>query len=81
MQNSSHALKSKKKEKPKRGKSSQKRRRIRLKTKIIKIKNETRVGKNNISINRPLYLYTDKKTFLLLKRTYFLQEIKKRKFL
>ena len=77
MQNSSHALKSKKKEKPKRGKSSQKRRRIRLKTKIITIKNETRVGKNNISINRPLYLYTDKKTFLLLKRTYFLQEIKK----
>ena len=40
-------------------------------------KNETRLGKNKLSVNRPLYLYTDKKSFLLLKRTYYLKELKK----
>ena len=28
-------------------------------------------------MNKPAYLYTDKKTFLLLQRTYYLQKLKK----
>ena len=76
MQNSSHALKTQKNENSIKPKSSKKRK-IRIKTKIIKIKNETRLGKNKLSVNRPLYLYTDKKSFLLLKRTYYLKELKK----
>ena len=76
MQNSSHALKPQKNENSIKPKSSKKRK-IRIKTKIIKIKNETRLGKNKLSVNRPLYLYTDKKSFLLLKRTYYLKELKK----
>ena len=76
MQNSSHALKPKKKEKSISSKSTKKRK-IRIKTKIIKIKSEAPKDKNNLLMNKPLYLYTDKKTFLLLQRTYYLKELKK----
>ena len=76
MQNSLHPLKLKKNEKSVKSKSTKKRK-IRIKTKIIKIRNEAIKGKNTLLVNKPLYLYTDKKTFLLLKRTYYLQELKK----
>ena len=76
MQNSSHALKPKKDEKSIKSKSTKKRK-IRIKTKIIKIRNGTIKNKNTLLMNKPLYLYTDKKTFLLLQRTYYLQELKK----
>ena len=76
MQNSSHALKPKKNEKSIRSKSTKKRK-IRIKTKIIKIRNGTIKNKNTLLMNKPLYLYTDKKTFLLLQRTYYLKELQK----
>jgi len=74
MQNSSHALKPK--EKSIKSKSTKKRK-IRIKTKIIKIRNGTIKNKNTLLMNKPLYLYTDKKTFLLLQRTYYLKELQK----
>ena len=76
MQNSSHALKPKKNEKSIKSKSTKKRK-IRIKTKIIKIRNGTIKNKNTLLMNKPLYLYTDKKTFLLLQRTYYLKELQK----
>ena len=76
MQNSSHALKPKKDEKSIKSKSTKKRK-IRIKTKIIKIRNGTIKNKNTLLMNKPLYLYTDKKTFLLLQRTYYLKELQK----
>ena len=76
MQNSSHALKPKKNEKSIISKSTKKRK-IRIKTKIIKIRNGTIKNKNTLLMNKPLYLYTDKKTFLLLQRTYYLKELQK----
>ena len=76
MQNSSHALKPNKNEKSIKSKSTKKRK-IRIKTKIIKIRNGTIKNKNTLLMNKPLYLYTDKKTFLLLQRTYYLKELQK----
>lgn len=80
MQNSSHALKPKKNEKSIKSKSTKKRK-IRIKTKIIKIRNGTIKNKNTLLMNKPLYLYTDKKTFLLLQRTYYLKELQKTEIL
>ena len=76
MQNSSHALRPKKDENWIKSKSTKKRK-IRIKTKIIKIKNEAIKDKNALLVKKPAYLYTDKKTFLLLQRTYYLQKLKK----
>ena len=76
MQNSLHALRTKKNENWIKSKSTKKRK-IRIKTKIIKIKNEAIKDKNALLVNKPAYLYTDKKTFLLLQRTYYLQKLKK----
>ena len=75
MQNSLHALRTKKNENWIKSKSTKKRK-IRIKTKIIKIKNEAIKDKNALLVNKPAYLY-DKKTFLLLQRTYYLQKLKK----
>ena len=76
MQNSLHALRTKKNENWIKSKSTKKRK-IRIKAKIIKIKNEAIKDKNALLMNKPAYLYTDKKTFLLLQRTYYLQKLKK----
>ena len=76
MQNSSHALRQKKNKNSIKSKSTKKRK-IRIKTKIIKIKNEAIKDKNALLVNKPAYLYTDKKAFLLLQRTYYLQKLKK----
>ena len=76
MQNSLHALRTKKNENWIKSKSTKKRK-IRIKTKIIKIKNEAIKDKNALLVNKPAYLYTDKKAFLLLQRTYYLQKLKK----
>jgi hypothetical protein len=49
----------------------------RHKTEITINKNEKLSIQNTLAPYKPLYLYKDKKTFLLLKRTYYLRELKK----
>ena len=49
----------------------------RHKTEIKINKNENISIQNTLAPYKPLYLYKDKKTFLLLKRTYYLRELKK----
>ena len=49
----------------------------RHKTEITINKNENISIQNTLSPYKPLYLYKDKKTFWLLKRTYYLRELKK----
>jgi len=40
-------------------------------------KNENKCEQNVLSFDKPLFLYTDKKTFLLFKRTYYMRELEK----
>ena len=40
-------------------------------------KNENKCEQNVLSFDKPLFLYTDKKTFLLFKRTYYIRELEK----
>ena len=40
-------------------------------------KNENKCEQNVLSFDKPLFLYTDKKTFLLFIRTYYMRELEK----
>ena len=40
-------------------------------------KNENKCEQNVLSFDKPLFLYTDKKTLLLFKRTYYMRELEK----
>ena len=40
-------------------------------------KNENKSEQNVLSFDKPLFLYTDKKTFLLFKRTFYMRELEK----
>ena len=40
-------------------------------------KNENKCEQNVLSFDKPLFLYTDKKTFLLFKRTFYMRELEK----
>jgi hypothetical protein len=54
----------------------QKKRKSALKSKEnTKIENKSE--QNVLSFDKPLFLYTDKKTFLLFKRTYYMRELEK----
>jgi hypothetical protein len=76
MQNSLHALKPRKN-----GNFKQKNRQKKAKTKLEfskeKINNDDEHSENDLAFNKPLFLFTDKKFFLLLKRTYYMQELEK----
>ena len=76
MQNSLHALKPRKN-----GNFKQKNRQKKAKTKLElskgKINNDDEHSENDLDFNKPLFLFTDKKFFLLLKRTYYMQELAK----
>ena len=82
MQNSLNALKSKKNDTSNR-KKSVKKPKIRLKAKREitnkenKAKKDTIIEQSSINDKKPLFLYTDKKIFLLLKRTYYMRELDK----
>ena len=76
MQNSLNALKPRKN-----GNFKQKNRQKKAKTKLElskeKINNDDEHSENDLDFNKPLFLFTDKKFFLLLKRTYYMQELAK----
>ena len=82
MKNSLNALKGRKKRKSKTKKSSNqeksktKSKRKTKKKKKFDINNNTN-EQNLPIIHKPLFIYSDKKTFLLLKRTYYMQELAK----
>ena len=82
MQNSLNALKSKKNDTSNR-KKSVKKPKIRLKAKREitnkenKAKKDTIIEQSSINDKKPLFLYKDKKLFLLLKRTYYMRELDK----
>ena len=82
MQNSLNALKSKKNDTSNRKKSIKKPKiRVKAKRGIAnkenKEKKETIIEQSSINDKKPLFLYTDKKIFLLLKRTYYMRELDK----
>ena len=82
MQNSLNALKSKKNDTSDRKKSIKKPKiRVKAKRGITnkenKEKKETIIEQSSINDKKPLFLYTDKKIFLLLKRTYYMRELDK----
>ena len=76
MKNNLNPLKSRKFKNPKQ-KMLSKKVKSRLKSEMEINKNDTLLTQNTYTPYKPLYLYKDKKTFLLLKRTYYLGELKK----
>ena len=76
MQNSLHALKPQKNANFKQ-KKSRKKGKTRIELSKEKINNENGLDENDINLNKPLFLFTDKKFFLLLKRTYYMKELEK----
>ena len=76
MQNSLHALKPQKNANFKQ-KNSRKKGKTRIELSKEKINNENGLDENDMNLNKPLFLFTDKKFFLLLKRTYYMKELEK----
>ena len=76
MQNSLHALKPQKNANFKQ-KKWRKKGKTRIELSKEKINNENRLDENDMNLNKPLFLFTDKKFFLLLKRTYYMKELEK----
>ena len=76
MQNSLHALKPQKNANFKQ-KKWRKKGKTRIELSKEKINNEHGLDENDINLNKPLFLFTDKKFFLLLKRTYYMKELEK----
>ena len=76
MQNSLHAFMPKKDDENPNLRKIQKKRKSALKPKE-NTKNENKCEQNVLSFDKPLFLYTDKKTFLLFKRTYYMRELEK----
>ena len=76
MQNSLHALKPQKNANFKQ-KIWRKKRKKRIELSKEKINNENGLDENIMNLNKPLFLFTDKKFFLLLKRTYYMKELEK----
>ena len=76
MQNSLHAFMPKKDDENPNLRKIQKKRKSALKQKE-NTKNENKCEQNVLSFDKPLFLYTDKKTFLLFKRTYYMRELEK----
>jgi hypothetical protein len=76
MQNSLNAFISKTGDDNPNLKKRQKKRKSALKPKE-NTKNENKFEQNVLSLDKPLFLYTDKKTFLLFKRTYYMRELEK----
>ena len=76
MQNSLNAFISKTDDDNPNLRKRQKKRKSALKSKDnTKIENKSE--QNVLSFDKPLFLYTDKKTFLLFKRTYYMRELEK----
>ena len=76
MQNSLHAFMPKTDDENPNLRKIQKKRKSALKPKE-NTKNENKCEQNVLSFDKPLFLYTDKKTFLLFKRTYYMRELEK----
>ena len=76
MQNSLHAFMPKTDDENPNLRKIQKKRKSALKLKE-NTKNENKCEQNVLSFDKPLFLYTDKKTFLLFKRTYYMRELEK----
>ena len=76
MQNSLHALKPQKNANFKQ-KNSRKKGKTKIELRKEKINNENGLDENDMNLNKPLFLFTDKKFFLLLKRTYYMKELEK----
>jgi len=76
MQNSLHAFMPKTDDENPNLRKIQKKRKSALKQKE-NTKNENKCEQNVLSFDKPLFLYTDKKTFLLFKRTYYIRELEK----
>ena len=76
MQNSLHAFMPKTDDENPNLRKIQKKRKSALKPKE-NTKNENKSEQNVLSFDKPLFLYTDKKTFLLFKRTYYMRELEK----
>ena len=76
MQNSLHAFMPKTDDENPNLKKIQKKRKSALKQKE-NTKNENKCEQNVLSFDKPLFLYTDKKTFLLFKRTFYMRELEK----
>ena len=76
MQNSLHALKPQKNANFKQ-KNSRKKGKTRIELRKEKINNENGNDENDMNLNKPLFLFTDKRFFLLLNRTYYMKELEK----
>ena len=76
MQNSLHAFMPKTDDENLNLRKIQKKRKSALKPKE-NTKNENKCEQNVLSFDKPLFLYTDKKTFLLFKRTFYMRELEK----
>ena len=76
MQNSLHAFMPKTDDENPNLRKIQKKRKSALKSKE-NTKNENKCEQNVLSFDKPLFLYTDKKTFLLFKRTFYMRELEK----
>ena len=76
MQNSLHALKPQKNANFKQ-KNWRKKGKKRIELRKEKNNNENGLDENDMNLNKPLFLFTDKKFFLLLKRTYYMKELEK----
>ncbi len=76
MQNSLHAFMPKTDDENPNLRKIQKKRKSALKPKE-NTKNENKCEQNVLSFDKPLFLYTDKKTFLLFKRTFYMRELEK----
>lgn len=76
MQNSLHAFMPKTDDENLNLRKIQKKRKSALKPKE-NTKNENKSEQNVLSFDKPLFLYTDKKTFLLFKRTFYMRELEK----
>lgn len=76
MQNSLHAFMPKTGDDNPNLRKRQKKRKSALKPKE-NTKNENKCEQNVLSFDKPLFLYTDKKTFLLFKRTFYMRELEK----
>ena len=76
MQNSLHAFMPKTDDENLNLRKMHKKRKSALKPKE-NTKNENKCEQNVLSFDKPLFLYTDKKTFLLFKRTYYMRELEK----
>ena len=79
MQNSLDAFISKAKNNSNKKKATKKRKKNsnEIEEKEVQINDEINLEEKNLSLNRPLYFYNDKKIFLSLKRTYYLRELDK----